>query len=184
MSLLIKLLGFTGMPPWALELVLVGAVGLSVWGYHLHVVHISIAKGVQQQLVADDKATQKLNTDTDKQTAQKLAVAEKAAADASQELDEIKRYVASHAQRGSVCDRPTTYHRSPVVPERGPAHSGDADASPGPTPVLPLYDGTNRSNAERDSDQLELLQLFAARADEISASLREFQARNESQNSK
>lgn len=172
MSILAALFGFTRLPPWLIELVVILGLGLSGYVYHRHVIHVAIATGISQQQAADRDATHDLNAETDKQSALNLALATKAAADANEELDAIKRYVASHARAGSVCQQPATYPRSQVVPEGGSAHAGKAGAGPSPAVVQPVQPGDPGSPGR---SQRELLTALAAVSDTVSAALREEQ---------
>ena len=177
MSLIGTLLGWTGMPQWALELIAIGAVAAGAvgafWIYHHHV----YVEGIHAQQVADQRASAKL-------VAKARAVTKAAQAQANAAHDAYLQEVANEQVVAARHPLPAVRlclnaHRGGLrLPEAGTPHSGNAGTStaPGRVPALP---GANHPvRPRRGPDISGLLELLAARADQVSAVLREYQARN------
>ena len=177
MSLIATLLGWTGMPQWALELIAVGVVAAGAvgafWIYHHHV----YVEGIHAQQVADQRASAKLVAKARAETKAAQAQAN-AAHDAY--LQEVSHEAIAAARHPLPAVRLClNAHRGGLrLPEAGPAHTGNAGTSPGAggIPALPGADHPVRPG--RGPDISGLLELLAGRADQVSAVLREYQARN------
>ena len=177
MSLIGLMLGWTGLPKWVTELIAVGAIAVAAvsafWIYHHHV----YVEGIHAQQVADQRASAKLvakaRAETKAAQAQANAAHDAYLQEASHEAIAAARHplpavrLCLNAHRGGFS-----------LPEAGPAHAGNAGASTttGGVPALP---GANHPvRARRGPDISGLLELLAGRADQVSAVLREYQARN------
>jgi len=174
MSLLAKLLGWTGLPTWALEVILVLVVAGGVWVYHEHVVSKLISAGRAQQQADDLKALDALKTDRDKQQELIQARAEEAQHAYEQEQADLRAYRITHPDGppNKLCIN-TPYRGSPDLHGASAANRGAA-ASSAPTPVLqPLP----QANTGSGPDRRRLLDDLAAMADTLSATLRESQHR-------
>ena len=177
MSLIGLLLGWTGLPKWATELIAVGAIAAAAvgafWIYHHHV----YVEGIHAQQVADQRASAKVIAQARAETKAALATAQ-TAHDAY--LNEVthEQVLAARHPLPPVRLCLDAYRGGFSLPEAGPAHAGNAGASTttGGVPALP---GANHPvRARRGPDISGLLELLAGRADQVSAVLREYQARN------
>ncbi len=177
MSLIGTLLGWTGMPQWALELIAVGAVAAGAvgafWIYHHHV----YVEGIHAQQVADQKASAKAIAKARAETKAAEATAQ-AAHDAY--LNEVahEQVLAARHPLPAVRLCLDAYGSGSSVSQTGTAHAGNASSSAAARGV-PQMPGTNHPvRARRGPDISRLLELLANRADQVSAVLREYQARN------
>lgn len=182
-SLIFKLLGWTKLPQWALELLAVGTVALGIWMLHLHTLHVGMAEGIAKQQAADDAASTQLLAQAATETAEKLKVAEAASHAHDQELDSLRQFVIDHPLHGSLCVQPAAHYRGQGVLETGPAHAGDARSSPSARDLLPLSSRDSSVGPPGAADQLGMLSALAGAADRINATLREFQARTNARQS-
>ncbi len=177
MSLIGTLLGWTGMPQWALELIAVGAVAAGAvgafWIYHHHV----YVEGIHAQQVADQRASAKLVAKARAETKAAEATAQ-AAHDAY--LNEVahEQVLAARHPLPAVRLCLDAYAGGPSVPEAGAAHPGNANASSAAGGVSQVPGSNHPVRARPGPDISGLLELLAARADQVSAVLREYQARN------
>lgn len=167
-----ELLGWTKLPQWALELLVIAAVagGIFYWQHHL------IEKGINEQKAADAAASKKIEEDTAKQTAELKARATTAEQAYDKEHADNQNYRDSHPI-GPVRLCANNASR-PIVPAGGsvnPRNEGTGSATAN-VPEVPGRD--NRSGAaEAGPDISGLLGLLAAKADDVSGRLREFQKR-------
>jgi hypothetical protein len=144
-----------------------------VW-YH----HKLITEGVADQLAADTVASDKLQAEAAKQTADLQARATAAEQAYDKEQNDDAAYRSAHPiQPVRLClGAPQTGGRS--VPQAGAAVAGNA--SPGTAAAnVPNLPGANSGSGGGTSgpDIAGLLSLLAQRADNVSAVLREFQTR-------
>ncbi len=177
MSIVGLLLGWTGLPKWASELVLIGIVAAGAvgafWLYHHHV----YVEGIHAQQVADQRASAKV-------VAQARAETKAAQAQANAAHDAYLQEISHEAIAAARHPLPAVRlcldaHRGGFsLPEAGATYPGNAGASTaaGGVPALPGADHPVRSR--RGPDISGLLELLAGRADQVSAVLREYQARN------
>jgi len=167
------LLGWTKLPQWALELIVLAALAGGFWLYHIHVYD----QGIRAQQTADKAVSAKAMA--------QAAVATQAAQDAANRAEESYREeIASNA--AAAVARPIGPVRLCIdahiggssVPEASTAHSGDAgsSASTGGIPGVPDRDPGLRAQSGHDISSL--LGAWADTADKVSAALREYQARN------
>ena len=177
MSLIATLLGWTGMPQWALELIAVGVVAAGAvgafWIYHHHV----YVEGIHAQQVADQKASAKAIAKARAETKAAEATAQ-AAHDAY--LNEVahEQVLAARHPLPAVRLCLNAYPGGSGVPEAGSPYAGNAGASTGTRGVPQMPGADHPVRARRGPDISGLLELLAGRADQVSAVLREYQARN------
>jgi len=147
LSLIGKLLGWTGIPQWLLELLVIALVVLGI--YFSGVFH--------------ERAVIKTQTVTKKIEVEKRVVETDHSHD--KELADLRAYRAGHPEQ------PVRLCKSISVPTAAPrqpsADTADVQPVSGPDPGI---------RAEPGPDISELLGLFALRADEVSAGLRRRQA--------
>ena len=177
MSIVGLLLAWTGMPQWALELLAIalvaaGAVG-AFWIYHHHV----YVEGIHAQQVADQRASAKV-------VAQARAETKAAQAQANAAHDAYLQEISHEALTAARHPLPAVrlcldaYAGGPSVPEAGAAHPGNASGST-PSGRVSQVPGANRPVRPRTGPDIAgLLELLAGRADQVSAVLREYQARH------
>lgn len=176
MSIIFSLLGWTGMPQWALELIAVGAIAAGAvgafWIYHHHV----YVEGIHAQQVADQRASAKVVAQARAQTKAALATAQTAHDAYVQEIAHEAVAAARHPLPAVRLCLKSDLGR-PSLSEAGPPQPGNAHPSTtaGAVPALPP--GDHRVRAGRGPDIAGLLELLAARGDKVSAELREYQAR-------
>lgn len=170
MSIILKLLGWTGFPTWALELGVMVGIGAGV----LYWDHLKIQEGVHRQQTADNVALQKLRQDAVKQSQALLDRAQKAEGQYAQEHQDSADYRATHPLLGAeqLCNAP--HGGSPHLPPGSTPKPGDA-ATPTPVPVVPAVPGPD---SQRSDDRLQLLSALAALCDDQSALIRELQKRD------
>lgn len=141
MSLIGKLLGWTGIPQWLLEVGIIAVVVGAIW-----------LSGVFHE-----KGKIELRTIKQQAEAEHQVIVTDHSHD--QELSDLRQYRATH---------PLNPFRVPVCPVTAGASGGRP--SPAPGDVLPLP--TRDSDVSSGPDVSGLLDLLAARADEVSAALR------------
>lgn len=167
------LLGWTKLPQWAMELIVVGLLGLGFAAYHRAV----LDKGIEEQQAADAKASQVLQQKAAQKTAALADQADKAEHAHDDELKELAAYRSSHtAQPVRLCLN--SDGGGVGVPQSAGivvSHAGTGTAGISVQHVS----GGNHSGGvgQAGPDISSLLGTLAARADQVSAELREFQAR-------
>ena len=177
MSLIGLMLGWTGLPKWATELIAVGAIAAAAvggfWIYHHHV----YVEGIHAQQVADQRASAKLVAKARAETKAAQAQANAAHDAYLQEVANEQVLAARHPLPAvRLC---LNAHRGGFsLPEAGTAHPGNAGASAAAGGVPALPGANHRVRPRRGPDISGLLELLAGRADQVSAVLREYQARN------
>jgi hypothetical protein len=150
--------------------ILIAVILGGLW-YH----HKLITEGIAEQKAADDKASATLIEQATKQTADlqtRATMAEQAYdkevannAANSQPTQPVRLCLYSHVGGSSV-------------PEASATKSGNASPGPAATNVQQLPSGNSSSGGGASGPDISgLLQLFANRADQVSAVLREYQTR-------
>jgi hypothetical protein len=166
-------LGWTKLPQWALELILIAAVAGGVWYWQHHL----IAEGVDKQKAADAIERKALEADTAKLTAQLQAKASTAEQAYDKERNANLEYQQSHPSRPvRLCL--STDNSGKILPQAGATIAGNATAGT-PTPnVSEVPSGNSGGGAGTAGPDISgMLSLLASRADDVSATLREFQTR-------
>ena len=177
MSLIGTLLGWTGMPQWALELLAVGVVAAGAvgafWIYHHHV----YVEGIHAQQVADQRASAKLVAKARAETKAAQAQAN-AAHDAY--LQEVSHEAIAAARHPLPAVRLciNAHDSGSGLSQASSSHPGNAGASAATGGVSALPGANHPVRSRRGPDISGLLELLAGRADQVSAVLREYQARN------
>ncbi len=158
------LLDFIHARKWLVELILLALIAGAVWWFCAHLIGV----GVQRERAAWEQKATEANI----KAAKAQGRAEAAEAAGKREHDELETYIAAHPLHGSLASlcRP-----SPGVPAAAEGHPGDAAASAGSADVQSLSARDPRGG--QDPDQLGMLSALAARADLLSATVREYQAR-------
>jgi hypothetical protein len=146
-SLIARVLGWSGLPQWALELIIIGLLLGAVWYWGFHTEHTIVQTRVIKQQVEVEKRVIETDHSHD------------------QELADLRAYRAAHpVQPVRVCQSAGV----PIAaPRQSSAASADVQPMPGPDPGL---------RPEAGPDIGSLLGLLALRADEVSATLRRRQA--------
>jgi hypothetical protein len=151
---------------WAAALVALGLLGL-------HVHHKLLAEGIAEQQAADDKEKATLVAQTAKQTAELQAKATMAEQAYDKEHQAILDQPSLPAVR--LCGNP--HPGSVVVSKTGAANQGNAASGAATGDLQPMPAGSNSVGSEQNPDISDLLSLLAQHADDYSAELREYQAR-------
>lgn len=160
-------LDFIHARKWLVELILflVIAGGIYLFCQHLIVVGTSQERARWEAKLKD--AEQKAAIETARLT-ERAAIAEKARAI---ELTELDSYRASHPLHGRLCQPSGGGVPGSAAPK--PVDAGTSAAAAGFLAMPEGHSGTEGGRA----DQQYLLDLLAARADQVSAGLREWQSR-------
>jgi len=167
------LLGWTKLPQWALELIVIAAVALAVAAGMHHLIDV----GIERQRAADAVATDKLKAATAAKTAELQARATTAEQAYEKEVNDNIAYNSSHpVQPVRLCLAANA--SGGFMPKAGATHPGDASASTPAANLQPVPAGNSGSGAgAAGPDIAHLLDLLAGKADDISAALREYQNR-------
>lgn len=138
--------------------------------------HKLIAEGVAKQQAIDSAASAKLIAKTAEQTAELQARASQAEQAFDKERNDNQNYRDSHPiEPVRLCL--STVSRI-IVSQDGAAHAGDAKAGAASAGIQSMPDGNSSSGARRVGPDIEpMLSALGAAADQVSAVLREFQAR-------
>src|SRR6185312_8495714 len=96
LSILAALLGWTKLPPWALELIVIGLVAGGIWYWHHATLERGIAQGVAKQVTADDAATAKVKEKAARDTAALRARGEAAEKAYAQAQLDLQAYRSAH----------------------------------------------------------------------------------------
>ena len=154
---------------WVYGILIIGLILLG-----LHEKTKFIAEGIAEQKAADDKATAVLVATTAKQTADLQARATMAEQAYDKEHQAILDQPSLPAVR--LCGNP--HPRSTIVSATGATQQGNAVPGASSGAVQQVPSGNSSGGAgDAGPDIGNLLSLLAQRADETSAELREFQAR-------
>lgn len=169
------LFGWTKLPQWAMELILIGLLGLGFAIYHRAV----IEKGIAEQVAIDNAATIKLQNDTKVQTAALKAQADTAEHAHDNELSELAAYRSAHPQQPVRLCLDAAHDRGTILPGSTGidiSHEGLGAAGISIQHVPDGDSGIRTGGA--GPDIASMLGALAGSADQVSAELREYQARN------
>ena len=166
------------MPQWVLELImLVGVAGAAVgafWIYHHHV----YGEGIHAQQVADQKASAKVIAQAEAKTKAALETAQKAHDAYLQEVSNEAIAVARNPLPAvRLCLN--SYGGHSRVPQTGTAHAGNENSGTPFAGISSLPAGNHPVRTHGGPNIAGLLELLAGRADQVSAELREYQARTQ-----
>lgn len=156
------LLGWIGLPQWALELVALGLVGGSVWLWH----HETYESGVAAEVA-------KVQVQTAKDTAALTAKANTAEHAHDQELSTLAAYRDAHPEQPvRLCLSPNA-----ARVQAAPAQSFGSGPIAPTSGIQPVPEGDSGVRTGAGPDISGLLEALAARADEVTAQARELQGR-------
>lgn len=165
------LLGWTKLPQWALELIVIAIVAGGVWYWQ----HERFEAGISAQVLADAKARDALIAATNKQTADlqaKATMAEQAYDKEHQSNIEYQRDNPIEPVRLCIATQSGGSH----LPKGSSANVGNAKTGTAAGDVLAVPQGNNRSRSGASGPDISgMLNLLAAKADDVSGVLREFQ---------
>lgn len=162
-------LDFISSRKWLVELIVLAIVAGAVWWLCEHL----IAVGVQKQKDADAKAYAQLLIDKAKEEGRLQALADQASAKYETEHQDNLALRAAQPLHGGLC----VDKGNRGVSEAGTAHPGDEGPRTASTSFLPVSAGDPTLGGRGYTDIRHLLDLLAARADSVSAALREYQSR-------
>ncbi|HKS75841.1 MAG TPA: hypothetical protein VJQ82_21695 [Terriglobales bacterium] len=168
MSILAAIFGWTKLPQWALELLVIAGLAGGFWMYHRHVYDT----GIRAQQAADAKATAPLLKAADIQTQAWKNRATTAEAAHAKDQSELALYRAARPIVYRVC---FDAHDSGIgMPEASALVAGAQSAPAAATLGEPVPAG----NTVVSEDRGPLLDAFAALFDTQDDTLRELQARD------
>ena len=144
---------------------------LIIFGLHYH--HKVLAEGIAEQKAADDKASAALIQQTAKQTAELQAKATMA----EQAYDKEHQAILDQPSLPTVRLCGNTHPGSSGMRQTSAPNPGVAAAGTPSGDLQPMPAGSDSVGPEQNPDISDLLSLLAQRADDISAQLREIQAR-------
>lgn len=173
MSIVGKLLGWTGLPQWAVEMIALAIAALIVWGWWVHHNHVLVAQGVSQQQSADNAAKAKLDIETAAKTAALAARVAAAEAQGEKAKYDLDQYRASHPLTADrLCGR-TAHDSGGGLPGAAGIHgSGSPAAAPaGGDQPMPAADSPG------PADRLRLLDALGALSDGLASQVSGLQAR-------
>ena len=172
-DMITALLGWTKFPQWLLELIAIAAVAGGIWYWQ----HARFEQGIATQQAADAAQRQQLEADTIKKTAELQTKATLAEQAYDKERNDNAAYIGGHPiQPVRLCI--AADNSRPIVPAAGASHSGNESPRSGAAAIQPLPSGDSGGGSRAAAPDIgNLLELLAARADDVSASLREFQNR-------
>jgi hypothetical protein len=173
------LLGWTKLPQWAMELIVIGAIagGGTLWWQH-HSRQL-IAEGVSKQQAADNAVSQPLIDKAKADTAAlqvKALVAEQTHA---KEMADLQNLISSRPnQPVRLCLDSNAHGSGASVRPTSTANSGNKNAGTAAAGVQPVSDGNSSSGTGQPGPDIEpMLTALGAAADKVSAELREIQSR-------
>lgn len=168
------MLGWIKVNQWAAELALLLLIGCGVWYWH----HEAIEKGVAEQVATDNAATAKLKQETAVQTAALKTKADTAEQAYDKEHQDLEAYRSGHpVQPVRLCNAP--HDSNTFVPGSAGIVARNAAGSSAGIVIQQVPSGDSGSGAGRAGPDIsQLLLALGARADDVSATLREYQARN------
>lgn len=149
-------------------------LGLVWWGVHTY--NEALREQGRAEIRAEDAvALAKAKTDAEAEGARLTKLAEDARNANIQELTDLRAYRVDHPIHGGLC-KPAKSNRGPMS-NPTPAISLNDGTSPAPADVQPLPSGDTEPGGQSDPDIRGLLDILAARGDQVSGQLREWQAR-------
>lgn len=175
MSLFLTLFGWSKLPQWAIELIVVVLIAGGVWLYHEHVVSKLIDAGRSAQRLEDQKSLDKLKQKTATEQKAIQARADTAQKAYQKEHDDFTSYQLSHPLVSAVqlCQQSPPRSRGGYMQPAGAANAG-AGASATTGKVLQPLSSSDSPGADY---RLRLLDGFGRLCDTLSATIRESQHR-------
>lgn len=166
-------LGWTKLPQWALELIVIAAVAGGIWYWQHHL----IDKGISQQKAADDAASKPLINQAKAETAELQVKATMAEQTHAKEIASLQKYHDDNPNKPvRLCL--DAHSGSQGVRATGAANSGNKSAGTPTVGLQPVPDGNPEGGAGRAGPDIEpMLTALGTAADKVSAELREVQGR-------
>lgn len=146
---------------WLVEAILAAVVGLAIWWGCHHLIQIGVLRERAAWLAKV--------TEANLETARQRGLAEAAAIARQKEQDALAQYVIDHPIHGSLA----SLHKSPCLQSSTAANPGDTGSSTATAGIQQVPEGN--SLGEPGIDSLGLLGSLAARGDQLSAQVREWQ---------
>jgi len=166
------LLGWTKLPQWALDLIVVALVAGGIWYWQHHL----IDEGVKKQKATDAVESQKLLAEAKNETLELKAKATMAEQTHAKEIADLQKFHDDHPN-GPVRLCLAAPGGKSVRPAGG-ANSGNEATGASTASVQPVPGGDTSSGAGTAGPDIEpMLTALGTAADKVSATLREFQAR-------
>jgi hypothetical protein len=162
------LLGLLPLKDWVYSIIIVALIAFGVYEKH----HL-IAEGQQHELAALKLSSDKLQKQTAKQTAELQARATMA----EQAYDKEHQAILNQPSLPAVRLCGNAHRSSSIVSATGATQQGNAAASASSGDLQSVPAGSDSVGTEQNPDISSLLSLLAQRADDYSAELREYQAR-------
>jgi hypothetical protein len=167
------ILGWTKLPQWALELIVIALVAGGIWYWQ----HSLVEKGIAEQVALDTIASDKLKAETTRLTAELQIKATTAEQAYDKERADNQSYRDSHPIQPIRLCISTAIGRALVSAASAP-HPGNESTSTAAQNIHDLPSGNSSSGAGAAGPDIgPLLDLLANKADQISSELREFQSR-------
>jgi hypothetical protein len=175
--MILALLGWTKLPQWAMEVIFTLLVILIVAGAVWYYGHEHYEAGISAQIATDNAERAKLIAANDKKTADLQARATTAEKAYDDEQTKTANYNASNPLEPiRLCN--TATNSGGHLPAAGAPIAGDQSSSSSTAAIQQMSKGNNSlRDGPGGRDISGLLESFAQSADEVSASLREFQTR-------
>lgn len=149
-------------------------IGLLSWGVITY--NESLREQGRAEIRADDaEALRVAKEKADAESKRLKKLAEDARNANAQELAELRAYRADNPLHGGLC-KPAKNNRS-AVSSPAATVTVNAGASTGTADVQPVPAGDTEPGGQSDTDIRGMLDALAARADQVSGQLREWQAR-------
>lgn len=168
------ILGWTKLPQWAMELIVIAAVAGGIWYWQHHLVD----EGINRQQAADNAALEPLIQQAKDETAQLKVKADMAEQTHAKEMAALQRYHDDNPEQPVRLCLDAHGGDNGSVPPAGGKNGGNQGAGASPSGVQPVHDGDNQSGARGAGPDIEpLLTALGAAADKVSAELRENQSR-------
>lgn len=167
------LLGWTKLPQWAMELIVIAAIVAGLGALHHHI----LDQGIAEQVAKDKVATDKLNKETADQTAALKAKATTAETNYASEHADNVAYRNDHPDLKQPVRLCGSDNSRAILSSISSANHGNENPGTAAANVPAVPGGDSGIRGEEHPDISELLDLLALRADNVSATLREFQSR-------
>lgn len=167
------ILGWTKLPQWVLELIVIALVAIGIWYWQHHL----IAEGVARQQAADIVASDRLKAETARETATLQAKATTAEQAYDKERADHQAFIDSHPLQPVRLCISTAVGRALVSAASSP-HPGNGSAGAAASNLHDLPSGNSSGGSSAAGPDIsQMLSLLAAQGDSVSAVLREFQSR-------
>lgn len=163
-------LDFIHARKWIVELLVIVAIAGAVWWFCSHLIGV----GVQRQKDDDAKVLAEWQHTADLEAGRKQGLADAANKARDEEIKGLRDYRDTHPLHGGLCLKPSA---AAAVPAAAGTISGYGSSITSPGDLLSLPEGGTGSGGQPEADVRHLLDVLAGRADLLSATLREYQAR-------